>query len=369
MFLFKDQPEKDLQRIKNIPGVGYATMQFDSVNSIARYQIYEVNTLLPIINFGGIKDNYWYRLGLADANFRGEGQNISLHYQNNDGRHSGQFYYRDPFFIGSRWGYIIDINRWASEEPLFFEEGRVNYEFRYSNLGLGIIRNFGINRRLQFVGNYFIEEYQKNSNQQLQNPPGPDALRQPKFLINSSFTENFINYNFFLLDGYEWRFQLQNVYNFSERDFFHIVQFQLKRFFSQPRFGNLALRFRLAFSTNNYSPFAPFVADSYVNIRGVGNRIDRGTGQAIFNLEYRKTILKAYPFGIQLVAFSDLGSWRNPGGQLNELISRDSFRHFVGGGIRMIYQQIFGATFRVDYGIDLYDPKQRGFVLGLGQYF
>ena len=80
-------------------------------------------------------------------------------------------------------------------------------------------------------------------------------------------------------------------------------------------------------------------------------------------------MIKKYPFVVQAILFTDLGTWRNPGGELSELVSRETYRQFVGGGFRIIYQQVFGATFRVDYGIDIFNPDQRGFVLGLGQYF
>ena len=78
--------------------------------------------------------------------------------------------------------------------------------------------------------------------------------------------------------------------------------------------GNLAMRLRLAISTNNETPFAPFVVDSHVNLRGVGNRIDRGTAQVVFNAEYRHTVYNLNRWAGQLVAFSDIGTWRNPGG-------------------------------------------------------
>jgi hypothetical protein len=51
------------------------------------------------------------------------------------------------------------------------------------------------------------------------------------------------------------------------------------------------------------------------------------------------------------------------------LYDYDNFRQFVGGGFRIIYQKVFGAILRVDYGIDIYNRQDKGFVIGLGQYF
>lgn len=364
----KEELAFDLQRIKNIPGIGQALLKYND-DGEPYFEVKEVSTLLPIINFGGIRDNFWYRLGISDINLLGQGKTFFSHYQSNDGRHSGQLYFKDPYLIGTDWGYSIDLNRWASIEPLIFTEGRVNYEFRYLSAAASIIRNFGIRRSIEIGANYFVENYEKSISQDLEVTPGPERLQEPKFLFNTTYKENLVNYDFFILSGISWRLAMQNVYNIDDRNWFNIIQFQLKSFHKVADLGNLALRFWLAFSTNNYSPFAPFVVDSHVNLRGVGNRIDRGTGQAVFNVEYRHTLLKTYPFGIQAVVFSDLGSWRNPGGELSELIDKDSFRQFVGGGIRIIYQQVFGATLRIDYGVDIFNPQQRGFVLGLGQYF
>ena len=43
--------------------------------------------------------------------------------------------------------------------------------------------------------------------------------------------------------------------------------------------------------------------------------------------------------------------------------------HFIGGGLRFIYKNAHNAIIRLDYGIDLYNFNERGFVVGLGQYF
>jgi len=105
------------------------------------------------------------------------------------------------------------------------------------------------------------------------------------------------------------------------------------------------------------------------NLRGVGNRVDRGTAQLVLNLEYRQTVFAIGAWASQLVLFSDLGTWRNPGGILGDLADPDELRHFVGTGIRIIYNKFFLATLRLDYGVDVYNTEQRGFVLGMGQYF
>lgn len=361
----------DVQKLKNIASIGNAFYRIDTVNKQLKviFGVEEVRTLLPIVNFGGIKGNLWFQLGFSDINWQGKGQFLSAAYQNNDRRHSGNIYYRVPRIKATEWGFSASLSRWASREPLYFDEGTVNYDYDNTGISLTSIRRFGFYRNLEFGGTYFVEKYQKSALQFLETTPGPENLTQPKFLTKIEYSENFLDYHFFYLKGLIWRITLQDVYNTLDKTWFHSLQFQGRHFSRINEKGNIAIRLRAAIASNNETPFAPFVVDSHVNLRGVGNRIDRGTAQLVFNAEYRHTVLESPKWGAQIVGFSDLGTWRNPGGDLKDLFNPDQFRHFIGGGFRLIYQKIYGAVLRVDYGIDVYNTDQRGLVIGLGQYF
>jgi len=324
--------ETDIQTLKNLSSVANAKYKLDTINQNIQlvFTIDERKTILPIINFGGIKGNIWFTLGVIDNNFRGYGDLALAFYQNNNGRHAGQVYFKNPGILNSPWGYSFIINKWASFEPVFFEEGTVDYLYDNNSAGASLLHNFGLHHQVELGGTFFREKYQKAAEQTIDNPPG---------------------------------------YNIPEKSWFNSLQFRGKLFLRPVDKLNMAIRLVLAISTNNNSPFAPFVADSHVNIRGIGNKIDRGTAQAVINVEGRYTVFRNKYWSSQLVVFSDLGSWRNPGGQLINIFDSDQFRHFIGGGVRFNYQKIFGATLRVDYGIDIYNPNQRGFVLGFGQYF
>lgn len=366
-----DWAEADVQSLKNIPGVGNAEFQFIPENGrgVLLFKIREVKTLLPLVNFGGIRGNFWFRLGFTEINWLGKGRTLSAYYQNNDRRSTGQLYYRAPFIGGSNWGYALSLTRWASVEPLYFEQGAVNYVYDNNSLNITGIRNFGQRRTLEFGGTYFIEKYVKSDRQPLEQPPGPDQLTLPKILTKIDYSENLLNYHLFYLHGLRWRITWQHVIDIKNSTPFNSLQLQAAQYFRTRFKSNIAARFIFGIATNEESPFAPFVADSHFNIRGIGNRIDRGTAQLVLNLEYRQTVLESSDWGIQLVAFSDLGSWRNPGGRLRDIFNPEQFREFVGGGFRVIYNKVYSAVLRVDYGIDLLDSQQRGFVLGLGQYF
>ena len=134
------------------------------------------------------------------------------------------------------------------------------------------------------------------------------------------------------------------------------------------RKGNFASRLRAGLSTNSSSVFAPFVVDNNVNIRGVGNLIDRGTGSLVLNTEYRHTIYEKNWFVLQGNAFVDVGTWRSPGGTLNDFVQLDKGQLYSGLGMRIMHKRIFNAIFRLDYGYSIKN-ESGGIVFGIGQYF
>ena len=363
--------QEDVQRLKNVAGIGAALYTLDTINGTAQiiFTIEELKTLLPILNFGGITGNIWFQAGISDINWLGKRQHLSAVYQNSDRRHGGHIYYKNPRIKSSNWGYSYNLYRWASTEPLYFNEGTVNYDYDNSGLGASIIRNIGFNRLIALGGTYFKEKYTKSAAQSFENTPGPQGLTQSKWLSKISYSEHFLNYHSFYLHGFDWELLYQNVFNIKDHSLFNTFQINGRYFHRVKQKGNLATRLRLGIASNNDTPFAPFVADSHMNIRGIGNRIDRGTAQFVLNIEYRQSIFETANWGAQLVAFADSGTWRNPGGTLDDLIDRENFKQFVGGGFRIIYKKIYGSVLRVDYGIGVYDKSQRGFVIGLGQYF
>lgn len=363
--------EKNIQQLKNLNAVANAHFQLDTTKNGLKitYQIEEAFTIFPIINFGGVEGNVWFQLGFTDLNWLGKGMQLSAFYQNNDGRNNFSGYYRVPYINGSRWGASFSFLKWASREPLYFDEGEVLYNYDNLSFGGTVIYELDFNHNLEFGGSYFIEDYEKSADQSIENPPGPEDLRQPKTLIKLLHKLNRINYHYFYLFGFENSTNLQTVYSFNDKSWFQIILNDTRFFKRIGKKGNLASRLRLGLSTNNDTPFAPFVLDSHVNIRGAGNRIDRGTGVLVLNVEYRHTVFDRKLFAGQIVGFSDTGTWRNPGGDLTDLLEGENLRPFAGGGIRVIYKKAFDAVLRLDYGIDLTDAEERGFVLGFGQYF
>lgn len=134
--------------------------------------------------------------------------------------------------------------------------------------------------------------------------------------------------------------------------------------------GNWANRLRLATTIGNEaSPFAPFTLDNQLNIRGVGNTVDRGTAAIVLNTEYRHTLYEKGWFVVQGNAFVDMGTWRKPNEDFSQLFNGSSTRFYPGLGLRFIHKRIFNAVFRLDYGIGIGNDATKGLVFGIGQYF
>ena len=363
--------QNDIQQLWNVGTNQKVDTKIDSLpNQTIKitFQLKEKKTLLPIVNFGGIKNNIWFQLGLIDFNWLGRGHQFLAYYQNTDNRHGGQIFYRIPY-LNRKWGMAFNLLQWRSLEPLYFSEGAVNYDYENRNVGVTLIRNFNFRKSLELGASFFQEKYKKSASQFIDNPPGPTGLTLPKFSSKVEYIHNFINYNDIYLTGWSGRAIWQLVYNIDDQTVFNSLILQVRKFHQFGKNGNLAIRGRFGISTNNNTPFAPFVVDSRVNLRGSGNRIERGTAQLILNAEYRHTLFNLNQVAIQVVGFSDLGNWRSPGGSLEQIFQKEELRHFVGGGFRLIYKRIYDAILRVDYGVDIYDRSQKGFVIGIGQYF
>lgn len=363
--------DEDIEILKNLPSIANVECYTEITNEgyLIHFIIDERKTKFPILNLGGIKNNLWFGLGIIENNLKGKSRQFLIYYQNTDQRHSAELFFKIPQNKSGNYGFSSGLRKWSSNEPLYFQEGPVNYLYDNLSLNLSIIKNFGIRKTLELGGTFFQERYRQAEFQVLNNPPGPLKFSTLKYLSKIQFFRNKLNFSFFYVSGFSIQITGQNVLNFSDSSFFNSVTFEGKLFKKPNQYLNFATRIVLGLSTNNESPFAPFVADNHVNIRGIGNRIDRGTAQAVFNFETRITCFHIKNWASQFVVFSDFGTWRLPGGNLIDIVDNDNFRHFVGLGLRFHYQNVFGATFRLDYSFDIFNPIERGFVFGLGQYF
>ena len=360
------------QNLLNLPPIQGAELRFDTVapgevRLVAALR--EARTRFPVLGFGGVRGNVNFEVGAMDVHGFGRGRELTAAYRNNGGEHGFLLRYVDPAVRNSRYGLELEAQRYAAVEPVFFASQALDYD--YVNEGAGVVGRYRLRQRHTVgVGVTLFRETFSRLDRASDLAGAPLELQLSKQLFKIEHALDRRDYLDERIGGHDQRTFAQLVTTATDRAF-AIVWHEARHYWLVGTRGNLALRGRLGLSSNRDSPFAPFTLDAQLNIRGSGNRADRGTAQAILNAEYRHRIwadrrgnLKA-----QAVAFSDLGAWRSPGGDFRELTDVNSLQHFVGGGLRLVSAKAKNSVLRVDYGVDWRAPERRGFVFGVGQYF
>jgi len=363
--------EKDIQRLKRLPSISHADFEIvDLKESDANitFNVIENFTIIPFANiYTSSNDEFAFRVGLQEFNLLGRNITVGGFYQY-DIFNSYGLQMRAPYLFSNRFGLSIDYKDLTTREPVFFDNTTADY--KYNNKGFEMMGLYEIDfkNRVELGFSLFNEGYEYVSG--ATNPNVPLALDVDKHLFK--FIYNFDNLKYFYqyLEGFRSTLNLQYVgssdvalpeflIGFNDFAYFHRIG----------KKGNWASRLRLGLASNVETPFAPFTVDNNLNIRGVGNIIDRGTGAIVFNTEYRHTLIDKNWFVLQSNVFLDGGSWRNPGGDFGDFADSQNVRIYPGVGVRFIHKRIFNAILRIDYGYGITKDSSRGIVFGIGQYF
>lgn len=364
--------EADIKRLKRLPSIAHAYYQvFPAGNATYNvfYKIEENFTIIPSANvYTTNNGEFAYRLGLYEFNLFGRNMTFGGFYQK-DIYSSYALNFRAPFLFSRQLGLAVNYQDLTTQEPVFFDNGTADY--KYNNVSTEVLGLFQLdfNNRFELGVNYFTEDYQYKSG--ALSPNVPQELRVHKLLYKLIYEYNNLNYDYQYVEGFRSIFNFQYVTSRNEAQLPAFLigwnDFQyFKRFGNK---GNWATRLRLGVATNNETPFAPFSVDNNLNIRGVGNIIDRGTAAIVLNTEYRYTLYEKGWFSLQGNAFIDAGSWRNPGGDFGDFGDAQNIRVYPGVGVRFIHKKIFNAIFRIDYGYGVTKDATQGLVFGIGQYF
>lgn len=357
--------QKEMRFFRRMPGINSANYSFES--GVLTYNFEESITILPDFDLKFADDLTTWRLGFQEFNLFGQGIQLKTAYQNNG---KGSFFVATEIpFLWKRFGLKTSYQLIQSDEPFFVPNlGRLIYELNHQNIEGQIIWNPEYRHKIEIGGGYIEEDYTRITNDFNEIMP-PEFLDYTKITIKASHEFDNRDWNYFLTKGINTRIQYFKVIDPVNKNPYDEVVATLKHYKLIGKKGNLATRLILGFATNSDSPLAPFVLDSHINIRGVGDRTYRGTGTAIWNIEYRYSLFNKVNFGGQVVGFMDTGATRMPGSNLNEFVSRDFSRVHLGGGLRLIYKKAFNSVFRIDYGVGIDPNKNHGLVFGLGQYF
>ncbi|WP_272150542.1 outer membrane protein assembly factor [Tenacibaculum aiptasiae] len=361
----------DMIRLKRLPAISHAYFQvFYSHDN--KYNVFinveENFTIIPEFNLWTTTNRKTaYKIGLYEYNFLGRNIAFGGFYQNN-GFNSYGINFRAPTLFSNKWGLALNHQNWISEEPLYFDDKTANYKYQNTSYEVLGLYQMDFKNNLQLGVNYFKEKYDYLSGDTA--PNVPLQLNVNKWLFKTIYTYDVLDYYYQYISGF--KNQLYGQYVISENEYqedFLIFWNDLFYYKRIGKKGNWANRLRVGLSSNVKSPFAPFALDNNVNLRGVGILVDRGTGSIVWNTEYRHTLYENNWLVLQGNVFNDFGTWRTPGGSLNDFLKSENVRVYSGVGLRFINKKVFNAVFRIDYGVGLTKNASKGFVFGIGQYF
>ncbi len=364
------QIEKDIKRLKRLPSIAHAYYQVNTKEEGYEvvYGIEENFTIIPSVNvYTTNNDEFAFRLGLYEFNLLGRNITLGAIYQN-DIYSSYGANLRAPFLFSKNLGVALNYSNLTTQEPVFLENGTADYKYNNTSYEILGLYQFNLQNRIELGINYFNEEYTYKTGATADGVPLDFDVNKLLYKLIHEYDN--LDYDYQYVSGFKSIFNMQYVISTEDilpdfvigwNDFLYYKRIGKK--------GNWASRLRLGLATNDDSPFAPFAVDNNLNIRGVGNTIDRGTGVVVLNTEYRHTLYEKDWFVLQSNVFVDGGSWRNPGGDFGDFSDSQNFRIYPGVGLRFMHKRIFNAIFRIDYGYGVTENATNGFVFGIGQYF
>jgi len=368
---------KDIERLKRLPGIANASYELteDGDSKKLTYIIEENFTIIPGLRIATANDgSFAYRLSVFEFNLIGNNQLLGAFYEKNVFNSYGAFW-EHPFLFSDKIGIGFNYQNTTTQQPVFFEEGDKNYRFNSEMFEGKFLFSFDFNNEAEAGITYAKESYLFEEDDPLPNRPLSLQANKLIYKLGYRYVDLDIDYQYF--DGFSSEFtgQYVNFQNGDEAgteflDSFLSLRNDFIYYKKIKKNGNWASRLRFAAAFGNEdSPFAPFTLDNQLNIRGVGNTVDRGTAALVLNTEYRHTFYEKGWFVVQGNAFVDAGSWRTPGEPFSQLFDGTSTRLYPGVGFRMIHKKIFNAVFRLDYGFGIGDDATNGIVFGIGQYF
>ena len=356
--------ENDVQKLKRLAGIANATYRIDGDKVV--YDITENFTLIPAVNIWSVDDIFSYKAGLYDYNLLGRNITFGGFYQYN-GEPSYGVNLLAPYLFSNRLGLAINYQDWSSREPYFYGQQATTYIYRNTSVEAFGLYEFNFKHNARLGVNVGSDRYDYQSG--FLAPGVATAVKVNKVILKMMYEYNTLNFEYQYVSGIKNVFTLQQHFTDNTVQPDYLVGWNDILYFKRiGTKGNWANRLRTGLSTNSSSIFAPFTVDNNVNIRGVGNIIDRGTGSIVLNTEYRHTLYEKGWFVFQGNVFADVGSWRQPGGGLDDFFESNNGQLYTGLGFRLMHKRIFNAIFRLDYGHS-FDNQSGGIVFGIGQYF
>ncbi len=346
---------EDIERLKRLPGIASASysVEKNGESTVLVYNIVENFTIIPGLRIATANDgSFAYRISVFEFNLFGNNQLFGGFYEKNVFDSFGLFW-EHPFLFSDKLGIGLNYQDRTTEEPVFFTLGEKDYRFNSRNAEAKLLFSFDFKNEAELGASFVKESYLFEGEDPI--PNTPLSLEADKLIYRAvyRYVDLDIDYQYFdgiiseftgqyvqFLDGEAPAADFLGSFLSLRNDFIYYKKVKSR--------GNWASRLRLAGSIGNEdSPFAPFALDNQLNIRGVGNTVDRGTAAIVLNTEYRHTLYEKGWFVVQGNAFVDAGSWRNPGEEFSQLFNGSSTRLYPGLGFRLIHKKIFKCRVQI----------------------
>jgi outer membrane protein insertion porin family len=345
----------------------------DSVGFDLTFRIREARYLYPIISASGFKDQLKLQLGANHINFLGRAQSFGVLYQYYD-RHSISVFHTAKRHSNKKTGHELALSKYSTVEPLYFPSpvGDTVSSFNFDNYSVSAGGHYWLGRYVNagIGAAYMYEDYfQLDDAFDLYN--GTKRFNFHKHQLRAHVESNKVEHLFERLDGWKARLYGEwiNTYTSGGAPSFLKLTLIGTHYWLIGERGNLASSVRFGTSTNTESPFAPFVLDGFLNVRGIGNRVERGTAELIVNLEYRYSFWIHKIVTMQGAVFSDYGALRTAGQSFGTFFDGIHPNVFLGGGLRLNLNVLYKTCVRLDYSVNPFDLSQRGFTVGFGHFF
>ncbi len=365
--------EEDLRRLWNLQLFSDVTLrkQVLAEGLEITFVLKEKFTYAPIVGLDLSKENLKFRIGAIDYNLHGAAARAMFAYTYYQRHSFAASYFRDNI-PGSRWGWGFDFAREATREPTYFTQSSTTiYDLSKWTVGPTVQYEIAYQHRLKLTGLYLHENYEKRAAGSTQLDMGPESISFNKYLVKLGHSLSRLRHFYHYLHGWTNQSSLEMVYSQSPMQGINTDWFwkytNETRYFHHHGKGNLAARLLLGASENTATPFPAFVKDNYLNLRGVGDRPERGSAAVNVSLEERWTVLHKPQLVIQAVLFTDAGTLLPAGQSVDQLF--DGFEVFSGLGLRLQLPAIHHSVLRLDYGVAWQDRSQGAFLLGLGHFF
>lgn len=348
---------KDVQEIYNVRHfafVKYNVLPVDSGNVIIEFVLKETLSVIPAIEIGATRDFYKLKLGYVDFNTWGRSGLTNMYVQK-FGRVTFFLNGNYPFTLKGKNGLAFDLYYLGTIEPIYYQKLKNTYDYNLFNAMLMHRYDFNVRSFLKTGIGYQVEKFRPNElvNVPMEYPAINTTTRYT-YRLNYRYTK--INLNRMTQKGFYFDASYNGVISTVNPS--NPLQGNAQKLLLDARVyknpfptGNIAVRLRLGIG--KAALFDQFVLDDNTNIRGIGFKRVRRNYEFVINAEHRQTIFQ-HPLGIiQAVVFNDFSIDYN----------------YYGGGLHFYLEPIHGIVFRMDYGMNIKNHHDAGFVIGIHQYF